>query len=168
MGSGLTAFPSILATLPSVRRAELVTQSLLSPDKFEFKAGKKYHWLQKTCFKILDWIGCRSLETTTTVVYKDIQANDLLDLVLKSVDAVYRSSNESREDLVVCIGHQEWSELIGHPYMATRNWFSYSSGPFRTYDGFNRESSPFGVQVAVIPWMKGVVVVPRKAVANVV
>lgn len=168
MGSGLTAFPSILATIPSVRKAELVTQSLPSPDKFEFKAGKKYHWLQKICFKILDRIGCRSLETTTTVVYKDIQAKDLLDLVLKSIDAVYYSTNERREDLVVCIGNQEWSELISNPYMATHNWFSYSCGPFRAYDGFNRECSPFGVQVAVIPWMQGVVVVPRKAVANVV
>lgn len=158
-------------TSACVVRVRLLSEVVQSDIHFTFRSDRKWHRVQKVCFWLLRKIGAFKLDTVETVQYSDLQAKDLHTLIQNSIDAVLGGDwgrSSLRDDLVVCVGSADWAELLREYQHLLFNPFSYNTGPWRTYDGLDKVSSPFGIQVAVIPWIKGVVVVPRSAVKQIV
>lgn len=162
VSDGISRFPKML-------RAVSVPKTFVCEDSFSFNPNRKHHWLQKICLKILAKLGCQRIDTSEVIEYRDLQSDDLLDLIHQSINSVRGSYGSDRDELVVCVGYGEWTNLIASPqYSGLFYPVHYMTGPFFQYDGISKNISPFGVQVAVIPWMTGVVVVPRNAVADVI
>lgn len=151
-------------------RASTTRRLELKPNQYEFNPRGKLVWLQRLCFWVLDRLHCQARDYVETVTYAPLQGKDIQELVLNSIRTVKHDVNpDIANDLVVCIGTKEWCELMNLNHIARYfGSFYYNTGPYGYYDGWSRQNSPFGIQVAVIPWMSGVVVVPRDAVANVV
>lgn len=157
-------------------RAHMVTTRLersIITDKlaFEYRPDRKWHRVQKVCFWLLNKIGAFHRKTVEQVYFDKLQAEDLHKLIFSALESVYKNwwDPQIRDDLVVCVGNQDWAELVSST--AARYWMqplTYMTGPYRCFNGLDNKSSPFGVQIAVIPWIKGVVVIPRSAVKHIV
>jgi len=121
---------------------------------FEFRKDKKYHWLQKLCCKIMKKIGAHYMMPYTTIKRTTIDTQDLLNQINLQHKEVFKSFNMRPTRLV--IGVEDFQDLMGvtdvERYMTFDTQYSGSDSQG------NRKI--FGLNVAIVPWMKGMVVLP--------
>lgn len=133
---------------------ERTVSSFIDTEKFTFRPDKKWPWLQKICFAILRKLGANSIGEVVKIERRVIDSD-------KFISAIYKQKAEIKELFNMCpkhlfIGAEDYSVLM-------REEISTMPFDFRaTYaynDEYNRQQI-MGLNVKVIPWMRGILVVP--------
>lgn len=128
-------------------------------DAFTFREDLGYHWLQRACLWILMRIGAHQKVTHIHYSYKRVQieSDRLVNYLVKQVYGV-RAMLDTRRHLCVLMGPDEFHEIWGEVY---------ECGDLLRFEleaavGRNGEREIMGMKISIIPWMKGVLVVPAE------
>lgn len=112
-------------------------------------------WLGRACFWLIKKIGGKFERRLPTIEYTELKLDlkRLADAILDSEDAVYRIWYEGLR--YVLVGHQELLDLQKLEHGLLRLDFAFDFG-----GKGDRVSVLNGLHVILVPWMKGVVVLP--------
>ena len=119
-------------------------------EAFQFRKDRPARWLQKACFFVLRKLRAHYLEKTISIERHAIDASTFIDRLFKQMDGIQGSFNRTPAKLL--IGAEDYANLM-HEMVATQP-FSFSA----EY-GYRREI--LGLEVQVIPWMRGCLVMPE-------
>jgi hypothetical protein len=120
------------------------------PDHFEFVPAGRLQWLQRLAWRFLNWRGVLKQATREHVTFTQhvIDTGDVMERLYRARAAMFDGGREPRE---VLIGSEDFAELMG-------------SAPVRQAMDFDceyrRNRTLMGLKVRVIPWMRGVLVMP--------
>jgi hypothetical protein len=138
------------------RQMHKETEWFKSPDTFRFNERSKHHWLQKLCLRILARLNCHVMEETYKVVR--------LSLAPPDREAIANAILQQRELLdydynlraaYVLMGSKEFKDIARQKHDSL-NMFAFDvtlRNQFRYFD----------CEVRVIPWMSGILVMPKEA-----
>lgn len=118
---------------------------------YRLKPTGRMQWLQRLAWRFLGWRKALepTFKTVETVSIHRIDADTFMERVALQNESLFRSFN--REGKQLLIGSEDYAQLM---HEATRmHYFSFNAevGYGNTY---------LGLKVTVIPWMKGMVVMP--------
>lgn len=125
-------------------------------DRYRFDPKRGWLWLQRLCFSILNWLGCHDHEITVSHERHVIDGDRLLDRIWNQNDAVRRHLEHFGEFRLL-IGAEDYAQLMQE---------AVSDVPFRysavAHGGRNGRPTVFDMEVSVVPWMRGYVVLPEE------
>jgi hypothetical protein len=127
--------------------------SYVNKELFEFRKDKKHHWLQKLCFWVLSKIGSHSIGEKVSYTQHRIDTPNFMEKLYRQKHGLLDLYNAEGERLL--IGNDEYMELTGNPEIRHMMHFT---GEYR-----GRHGELLGMKITVIPWMSGILVVPRDA-----
>lgn len=137
-------------TIYSMRHETLVTED---KDSYSFRKDRGFHRVQKLCLWVLEKIGARNLSIDKQVKFVRFSPKDVMDSLFKQRrNALQYLDIDANE---IFIGQDDFMELTGQA----------SGNPFSFMGEYWQSGKCFGCKVTVVPWMKGVLVVPSKRVA---
>jgi len=140
-----------MQTVYYLTRVEMPSSPI--PDTYKFNPNKKWKLLQKMCFAILEWIGAHKEEVEVRRVRIDGQK--IIDNLCTQHKDILQ--NYSRDDGArLLMGPIEFSDLSGEPSVGA---IISPSIRGRWCDG---EVSFCGMEITVLPWMEGMLVVPER------
>jgi len=119
---------------------------------YEYSAEGKYPWLQRLCFKILGKLDAYYNEKVEVIT---IEANpvDLIDQVIAQMNS---ADIMNRAGTKILMGARNFYALRDRP-----DCWQYLELPLmQARIGYRNETRLFGLEVVVIPWMDGILVVP--------
>ncbi len=132
--------------------------STLMVDAFQYKPEVGYAWLQRIIFKFLTWI--KAFAIRKDLDYKEIQFDkkDLLEQLFMQKHIIHKMYYNEKPQFL--IGKGEFFELIN----ITRNKYPEFDIPIsislQDEYGKNNAFNAFGVELIVIPWMEGMIILP--------
>jgi hypothetical protein len=130
------------------------------PKKDTFKAGKskKHEWLQRLCFMVLAKLGAYDTYAELRVETITIDKRSFVDRLLAQQHALIRDFGiNNRNRFTLLIGARDYQELMGSPEISQMITFDTDF----MVDKNGREAV-MGMDVTIVPWMTGVVVLPRE------
>jgi len=122
-----------------------------SVDRYVFRKDKGYHGLQRLLFWVLAKIGCYAQDERIAYTQHRLDTDDLMEAIYKQDIGVLEFYNQRGKSLL--IGSKDYQELTGNP--AIRQMMQFT-GKYRGGYG-----EVLGMNIIVIPWMKGMLVVPK-------
>lgn len=129
------------------------THSLVfRPDAFRFNDKRPARWLQSVCFWVLQKLHCHDYQEEVAYSHHVIPFDRVFDKVLKNKEELLKRNY--REPYLLFIGAEDLAELMDSDAM--RSYFQFDVPYMRGRTFLNME-------IHVIPWMKGVLAVPKKA-----
>ncbi len=139
---------AIVSWLPRLEQVwEPIPTRLLLPGKLA--------WLGRACFWLIKKIGGEFERKLPTIEYTELELDlkQLADAILDSKDAVYRIWHEGLT--YVLVGHRELLDLRKLEHSILRLDFAFD------FKGKGDRAAVLnGLHVILVPWMKGVVVLP--------
>ena len=120
---------------------------------FAVREDRPHVWLQKVCCWVLRKLGAYRVDTQTKIEYRTIDADTFMGRVAKQHASVFELLNRRPKELL--IGAQDYAELMHEAN--THFPFSFSAS---YVVGERGVAQIMGLKVRVIPWMRGVLVVP--------
>lgn len=117
---------------------------------YEFRAKAKAPWLQKACFWILGKLGAYAVSNTVTVERHSIDGKEFLTRLQEQQDNLFDYFGHRPSQLL--IGGGDFQKLMGEA--------RYTSQVFELQSEYMARGSVYGLTVKIIPWMKGMVVMP--------
>ena len=122
---------------------------------FSIREDRPHLWLQKACCWVLEKLGAYRVDTQTKIEYRTIDADSFITLIAKQHSAVFELLNRRPSELL--IGAQDYAELMHET--ASNHMFSFDATYMRGERGV---VTIMGLRVHVIPWMRGVLVMPEE------
>ncbi len=124
---------------------------------FEYTPAKGWAWLQRLCFRFLEWRKCFAHEEIQNYKSYVLERKTLLDYIRKQ----YRKIQERYylEGFEIVMGPSDYHELRLDPEI--RNVMDFE---FRLTDEERRmypHGKVFGMRVRIVPWMTGCLVLPK-------
>lgn len=107
-------------------------------------------WWDRPRWALVRWLGGECPYDTVKVARFVIDGETFADRLFKQKRALF--DRFGREPQTLLIGGEDYRDLMNSPDV--RHAFSFSSQ-------FNYDRQVYGLTVRVIPWMRGVVVMPR-------
>lgn len=114
-------------------------------EKFTLRSDRPAVWLQRLCFIVLRKLGAFSHGETITVERRIVDCDKFMDAILIQMRSIEEFFNRRAQRIL--IGAEDYAALM-HEEMAS---FYYTG---------RREF--LGMKVQVVPWMKGVLVMPAE------
>lgn len=120
-------------------------------DAFEFKPKGRAQWLQRLAWRFLTWRRAmdQAYEPTVTVTRHLIDADKFMDRILKQKRALFDGFRKEGQRLV--IGSEDYFELMSEP--AIHHHFNFKAE-------VGMRGRLMCLDVEVVPWMRGAVVMP--------
>jgi hypothetical protein len=114
----------------------------ISDNAFKFRADKKYHWLQKVCFKILSSIGAFQQVTTERIERHKTTEEDIIKKIAQHVRNI----------------ETQYHCKVTRILMGEEDFLNYQRSTPISYVSFNLKGEHrfYGVQIVVVPWMSGI------------
>lgn len=134
----------------------LKSHTEISTDKiYKFNGSKKFHWLQKILFKVLDKLGAFEYPKILTVTSITVNTKTVFETLMKQAEFSAHDFNQTPKQLI--IGALTFSEL-----MECEEFRSYISflAPGEFYDGTGTIRG-FKVTIKIVPWWDGCVLLPE-------
>lgn len=130
---------------------ESITTMVPMFDAFKFKPKGRAQWLQRLAWRFLNWRRAmdQAYEPTVTVKRHLIDADKFMDRLLKQRRALFDGYRKEGQRLV--IGSEDYFELMGEP--AIHHHFNFKAE-------VGMSGRLMGLDVEVVPWMRGAVVMP--------
>lgn len=119
-------------------------------DAFEFRPERGHVLLQKICFWFLRKMGAYRVGESITVKTIQIDSDKFIDQLLRQRKSLFKFFNLDASRLL--IGPDDFHSLMGE--MQEHYLFSFNAE-------YYRNGELFGIKVYVIPWMKGMLVLPN-------
>ena len=130
-----------------LERIDTVTKAL---DRYEFRVDRSAHWLQRLCFWILGKLGAYADLHTVTIERRHVR------------EAPSRATPEPAERIQppvptqLLIGSEDYAGLMSESL--SHQMFDFDSRYFM--GNGDLEPTVHGLKVRVIPWMRGLLVMP--------
>lgn len=131
-----------------VYSTKLKTKHILDKRYFELKPKGKAVWLQKLCFKILDKLKCHALVPNDYVERIVIDPPKVIDRIVKQHIEVLNQGHPNKMEIFIGPGQLDGFRLDNQDFMT-----------FTAPVGYNNQI--MGMDVTVVPWLEGVLVVPK-------
>ena len=122
---------------------------------FSIREDRPHLWLQKACCWVLGKLGAYRVDTQTKIEYRTIDADSFITRIVKQRESVFALTNHEPRELF--IGAQDYAELMHETVSA--HMFSFDAVYMR---GERGARTVMGLRVRVIPWMRGVLVMPKE------
>ena len=129
-------------------------KTVTDSNAFAIREDRPHLWLQKACCWVMGKLGAYRRDTQTKIEYRTIDADSLITRIAKQRESVFELTNREPRELL--IGAQDYAELM-HETVST-HMFSFDAAYMQ---GDHRNRTVMGLRVRVIPWMRGVLVVPN-------
>src|ERR1700760_835201 len=130
-------------------------------DTFELRPERPAVWLQRVCLWVLRKLGC--FASTDVIRYErhHIGKNGerFMQRLLKAKNAIQGSLEMKPTRLL--IGSEQYAELMEE--MVSKAPFAFDS---QYYIGGYDRPTVIGLRVEVIPWMRGILLLPPDSTAN--
>ncbi len=138
---------TVVSWLPRLEHPWMPIRARLLPGKVA--------WLERACFWLIRKLGGEFERKVPTIYYSELMLDlgKIADAILDSEDAIYRIWHEKLT--YVLVGHQEMDNLRKLEHSILRLDFAPN---FK--EKSDRVSILNGLHVILVPWMKGVVVLP--------
>lgn len=120
---------------------------------FTVREDRPHLWLQKVCCWVLGKLGAYRQDTRTKIEYRTIDADSFMVRIAKQRAEVFKLLNRAPKELL--IGAEEYVELMRET--PAHYPFNFEAQYMRGERGV---AQIMGLKVRVIPWMRGVLVVP--------
>lgn len=130
------------------------TTSVLRPDRYTFTRARGYVWLQRACFWVLEKLGCHAYDEETTYTQISVQRDSVRDLIREQHNALYCLRGPGAIKGVI-LGPEEAERLTGE---VTRDYYMVSC-PSDFVSHYQRGEFQ-GIKLFVLPWAKGVTLLP--------
>jgi hypothetical protein len=118
-------------------------------DAYSFRKDRPYHRLQRLCFWILQKIGAFDVGENLTYTRHTIDTQSFMERLFRQQSHLEGYFNRRPKRLL--IGAEDFAVMMGSEEIRQQLIF-------RTEYGHGREI--MGLQVEVIPWMRGILVMP--------
>lgn len=118
-------------------------------DAYEFRRDRPAKWLQKLCLWVLRKLKCYHLKDTVTIQRHRLDARTFMERLFKQKSELSKLFN--REPKRMLIGSEDYFEMMNEPTI-------YQGFTFNAEYGKGRHI--YGLEVQVIPWMRGLLVMP--------
>lgn len=119
-------------------------------DQFSFNEKGKHLWLQKICFHILKKLKCNAIGEKLKVSYIEFEPNTVLDYIFNQRREILKHVDDT--DCEIFCGAEYFRKLRMEDHHHTLMTFRADSASHQI----------FGMDVTIVPWIEGVVVVPKK------
>lgn len=138
-------------TIEFVARSTVTTMQPI-PDGYKFNPSGRAKWLQRLAWRFLQWRGSliQAYEPKDEVIRHVIEADTFIERILKQRNELMRGFNRDGQTLL--IGSEDYAQMMRAPEMRD-HMFSFGARV-----GMDRQI--VGLNVQVIPWMRGMVVMP--------
>ena len=136
-----------------VATRELVPEPM--PDFYGVRERGKMVWLQRLCFRVLKRLGKNAMEDKISVVRHVIDHDKILDRIWEQKTGVMSFFHQGSPHMVL-MGAEDFQECLDSP-TAPQGVMEFA---VRARVGQNGLPAVFGLKIVVVPWIKGVVVVP--------
>jgi len=124
------------------------------PGEYKLKLVNKKTWIVRLALWLLEKSGCTVTDSTRKeIVYESftLKVDDLYDFILAQKDIVYRDYGY-RDIEKILVGYSQFNKLAKN----AKNNGMYSAGySFVT-------PKLMGMSVQVVPWLDGIVIVPKE------
>jgi hypothetical protein len=139
-----------------VIRLERLSSVVEIKESFEFRKDRPAHWLQKLCIWTLRKLGAFHHGEVVTFERHVIGKNGrrFMDRLFEQMHNLLDAFD--REPSRLLIGAEDYAELMQE---ATREYFTFDAEYMRG----GRYPKVCGLHVEVIPWMRGVLVMPNNS-----
>jgi len=119
-------------------------------DRFGFRKDRPHKWLQRICLEILRRLGCNIIAETFAYKRHLIDGGTFMSRLLEQKIAVEDFTYIRPSE--VLIGGEDYHEMMAE---AAEDVFRFDSE-------YRLGSQVMGLKVTVVPWMRGVLVLPGK------
>ncbi len=125
---------------------------VLEPGAYRYNPKRPARWLQRLCFWVLQKLHCHNYQETVAYTHHVLSFDKVFLKVLRSRQELLERNY--REPYLLFIGAEDLAELMDDKVMR-----SY----FRMDIPYMRGRTFLNMEIHVVPWMKGVLAVPKKA-----
>ncbi len=120
---------------------------------FAIREDRPHLWLQKACCWVMGKLGAYRVDSQTKIEYRTIDADSFMVRIAEQRESVFELLNRRPKKLL--IGAQDYAELmretnVYYPFTFNASYAIGERGAARIMD----------LEVQVIPWMRGVLVIP--------
>lgn len=138
-------------TIEFMARSTVTTMHPI-PDGYKFKPAGRAQWLQRLAWRFLQWRGslAQAYEPKCEIVRHTIEADTFIERILTQQHELMRGFNRDGQTLL--IGGEDYAQMMCATEM--RDHF------FRFDARLGMGRQILGLNVQVIPWMRGMVVMP--------
>lgn len=128
-----------------------ITNRIVREGVFEFRKDRPAHWLQKLCFFVLRKLGAFRIDDVISVERHIIDSDEFMGRLFEQNVNIQKFFNMRPER--VLIGSEDYSKLMEQEI--ARHQFGFSAR-------YAISHNIFGLKVEVIPWMRGILVMPEE------
>lgn len=132
------------------------------PDSFQLREDRGYVWLQKIALWVLKKLGCYAIKTEQVAVKVVIDTKKIVDKVMIQDEELAKLYHYRGSRLLV--GHEEFREMcrveMSHPLSLSAQYIWQERASTMT-EPYKVTRTACGLKVTVIPWMRGVLVLPK-------
>lgn len=122
------------------------------PWAYAYNQERGWRWLQWICFRILRALRCEYNNEVHTITTMVIDKKRLIDRLFAQHENLVSFFNYHPDRLL--IGAKDWAELMDDQEVSQMISFDMS---------YHRNRSVYGLRVQIIPWMRGMLVMPQEA-----
>lgn len=131
-------------------------------DAFNFNPKGRFLWFKKLVWKFLWKTKCLKMhqDYKTTITHTTIDTDHVIHRLFQQKEAL--QINFNREPRILLIGSRDFAELMSQPYTGQYMEFNaeYRKATPSSNPMYNYQYRVIGLNVQVIPWMSGMVVMP--------
>ncbi len=120
-------------------------------DAFSFNRHAKHHWLQRLCLGTLRRLGCFANKTETVTRYLEPSGDTIMKKLQEQQREVFKLLN--RDATHIYMGQEDFETLVSQ--QTSGNHVIRVPGDVHT-----GRYEVFGVEVIMVPWMRGILVAP--------
>jgi hypothetical protein len=124
------------------------------PNTYQLRKDRDWLWVQKLAIWVLRKLGCFAIQEDAIITRHRFDGNTLLEAIMAQHSEVMNIYHRHGERLL--IGFEEFRDLLGTEMREPRSF----AMQYRWHE--KNGYTVCGLKVTVIPWMKGILVVPRE------
>lgn len=131
------------------------TKTLMQPDAYEFKPIGRWGFLQKQAWKFL--MKTKALRNATydrqTISWTTVEPDKVIDYVLTQIDHCWDRYSDA--PIAILMGAEDYRRIASGVEADVEFQMTCELRQYNTF---------LGVKVQVVPWIKGIIVLPKGVV----
>lgn len=135
------------------------TSYVLRPDAYRFNPDRPAQWLQRFCFWTLRKLYCHDYQEEVAYTRHIIHPERVFDRILRTHKELLERNYQ--EPYILYIGAGTFKELMDDDQDEMREIFRFAVS--YNYSDNRGHHQIMGMEIRIIPWMEGLVGVPKKA-----
>lgn len=127
-------------------------------NRFAYRPERGYAWLQRACIWILRKLGCNAVGEELKVTRQLIRQDNVADALMQQSEVARHIFRDPDRIHRVLMGPDQYQEIMKELWSA-----GYLTFRGNATGGINGRPVVFGLEVTVVPWMHGLLVMPDES-----